>query len=226
MLWWEQFASQNPAPEPWRSNGHRPHLHRNNCLPSAFDYNLLVSKFRHHYKSQRYSNCINYLIPAAAEQHPPGLLGGISDSHGIPLILLTCAFGSCGISKLLQNHLQVRFQRQFAVGTIWINFLLILGAIFPAGTWHPPCFAASTAGASNAQGPVPASSHPHSSPRARRCPHLPHHFQGETPLPAPSPQGSWPQGATSKGTAVDATINPTPCHPSRPVRAPARVSRR
>lgn len=55
---------------------------------------------------------------AGSEQHPPGLLGGISDSPGIPLILLTCAFGSCGISELPQNHLQVHFQRQFAVGMI------------------------------------------------------------------------------------------------------------
>lgn len=25
MLGWEQFASQNPAPEPWWSDGHHPH---------------------------------------------------------------------------------------------------------------------------------------------------------------------------------------------------------
>lgn len=44
---------------------HHPHLHINNHLPSALDYNLLVCKFRHGYKSQCYSNSINYSIPAA-----------------------------------------------------------------------------------------------------------------------------------------------------------------
>lgn len=88
---------------------------------------------------------------AGAEQHPPGLLGGISDSHGIPGMLLTRAFGSCGSRELLQNHSRVRFQRQFALGMIGINFLLTSGAIFPAfffqpSTWHPPRFAASTGG--------------------------------------------------------------------------------
>lgn len=47
MLWWEQFPSQNPAPELWWSDGHRPHPCSTvpTCTETTVCHQLLMTIF-------------------------------------------------------------------------------------------------------------------------------------------------------------------------------------